>query len=206
MNDVISWTMVAVILISSGAMLISRDWRIQLAALAVQYMAAFWLITRHQPFVIGSAKLVTGWMVVAALGMTRLSLAETEEDQATFGPNNRWFSFVLLGIVALITAGATPRIEAVIPGLGLYVIAGGLLLISTGLVHLGLTSDILRVIISLLTLIAGFEIIYAAVENSILVAGLLSLTNLGLGLVGAYLLVAGRTDSASDTELDEVGE
>jgi hypothetical protein len=139
--------------------------------------------------------------------MTRLSLADTVEDQATFGPDNRWFSFVLLGIVALITAGATPRIEAVIPGLGLYVIAGGLLLISTGLVHLGLTSDILRVIISLLTLIAGFEIIYAAVENSILVAGLLSLTNLGLGLVGAYLLVAGRaTETSSEIDLEGEGE
>jgi hypothetical protein len=207
MNDIISWVVVLVILISSGAMLISRDWRIQLAALAVQYLAAFWLITRHQPFVIGSAKLVTGWMVVAALGMTRLGLPDAEEDQATFGPNNRWFSFVLLGIIALITVGATPRIEGVIPGLGLPVIAGGLLLVSTGLMHLGLTSDILRVIISLLTLIAGFEVIYAAVENSILVAGLLALTNLGLGLVGAYLLVAGRiTPAESDSALGEEGE
>lgn len=204
-NDLASWAVVLLILISSGAMLISRDWRIQLAALALQYLAAFWLITRHQPFVIGSAKLVTGWMVVAALGMTRLGLQSTEEDQTTFvGPNNRWFSFVLLGVVALVTAGATPQIEAVIPGLGLSVIAGGLLLISTGLIHLGLTSDILRVIISLLTLIAGFEIIYAAVENSILVAGLLALTNLGLGLAGSYLLLAGKSQPFSNLEEEEI--
>ncbi len=200
--DAFSWLMVILILISSGAMLIGKDWRIQLGALAMQYLAAFWLITRHQPFVVGSAKLVTGWMIVAALGMTRLSLPETDEDQPTFGPESRWFSMVLLGIIALITAGATPRIEAVIPGLGLSVIAGGLLLISTGLIHLGLTSEILRVIISLLTLIAGFEIIYAAVENSILVAGLLALTNLGLGLVGSYLLLAGSTPTITDLEED----
>jgi hypothetical protein len=198
--EIVSWGMVLLILIASGAMLISKDWRIQLGALAVQYLAAFWLITRHQPFVIGSAKLVTGWMVVAALGMTRLSLPNTEEDQSTFGPENRSFSVVLLGIVAFITAGATPQIEAVIPGLGLAVIAGGLLLVSTGLIHLGLTSDILRVVTSLLTLIAGFEIIYAAVENSILVAGLLALTNLGLGLVGSYLLLAGSTPTVTGYE------
>lgn len=203
-NDLVSWVVVLLILISSGAMLISRDWRIQLAALALQYLAAFWLITRHQPFVIGSAKLVTGWMVVAALGMTRLGMQNTEEDQTTFGPNNRWFSVVLLGIVALVTVGATPQIEAIIPGLGLSVIAGGLLLISTGLIHLGLTSDVLRVIISLLTLIAGFEIIYAAVENSILVAGLLALTNLGLGLAGSYLLLAGRGQTFSTLEEEDV--
>ena len=199
-NDIISWLVVLLILISAGAMLISKDWRIQLGALALQYLAMFWLITRHQPFVIGSVKLVTGWMVVAALGMTRLGITASEEEQVTIGPNNRWFSVVLLGIIAAITAGATPQIEAVIPGLGLYVIAGGLLLISTGFIHLGLTSDILRVVISLLTLIAGFEIIYAAVENSILVAGLLALTNLGLGLVGSYLLLAGRTHTVSNME------
>jgi hypothetical protein len=204
-NEIASWAVVLLILVSSGAMLISRDWRIQLAALALQYLAAFWLITRHQPFVIGSAKLVTGWMVVAALGMTRLGIQSTEEDQTTFvGPNNRWFSLVLLGIIALVTAGATPEIESVIPGLGLSVIAGGLLLISTGLIHLGLTSDILRVIISLLTLVAGFEIIYAAVENSILVAGLLALTNLGLGLAGSYLLLAGRGQTFSTLEEEEI--
>jgi hypothetical protein len=117
-NDILSWVVVLLILIASGAMLISRDWRIHLAALALQYLAAFWLITRHQPFVIGSAKLVTGWMVVAALGMTRLSVPNMEEEQHTFAPNNRWFSIVLLGIVALVTAGATPQIEAIIPGLG----------------------------------------------------------------------------------------
>lgn len=201
--DFFSWLMVFLILIASGAMLISKDWRIQLGALAMQYLAAFWLITRHQPFVVGSAKLVTGWMVVAALGMTHLS-SSNSDDQPDFGPNNRWFSAVLLGVVAFITTGATPQIEAVIPGLGLPVIAGGLLLISTGLIHLGLTSDILRVIISLLTLIAGFEIIYAAVENSILVAGLLALANLGLGLVGSYLLLAGNTPA--NTNLEEGSE
>jgi len=200
--DTFSWIMVVLILAASAAMLISRDWRIQLGALAIQYLAAFWLVTRHQPFVVGSAKLVTGWMVVAALGMTRLSLPNMEEEQSAVASANRWFSAVLLGIVALITAGATPRIEEVIPGLGLAVIAGGLLLISTGLIHLSLTSDILRVIISLLTLVAGFEIIYAAVENSILVAGLLALTNLSLGLVGSYLLLAGRIPVVTDLEED----
>jgi hypothetical protein len=55
---------------------------------------------------------------------------------------------------------------------------------------LSLTSDPLRVIIGLLTSLSGFEIIYAAVETSTLVTGLLAGVNLGLALVGAYLLIA----------------
>ena len=59
------------------------------------------------------------------------------------------------------------------------------------MIHLGVTSDILRVTLGLLTMLTGFEVLYAAVESSILVAGLLALTNLGLGIAGSYLLVAG---------------
>jgi hypothetical protein len=42
----------------------------------------------------------------------------------------------------------------------------------------------------LLTAFSGFEIIYAVIETSLLVTGLLAVVNLGLALVGAYLLIA----------------
>ena len=198
--NIFSWTVVALILIVSAAMLASRDWRIQLGLLALQYFSAFWLVTRHLPFAMGSAKLVTGWMVVAALGMTQLSLTVKSEEEGSLRMQGRWFSLTLVGIVAMTAAGATPLIEAAIPGLGLQVISGSILLIGSGLVHLGLTSDNFRVIIGLLTLLTGFEIIYAAVESSILVAGLLAITNLGLGLTGSYLLIAEASSNETAEE------
>lgn len=196
-----SWFVVALILIASGTIIVNRDWRMQLGALALQYFAAFWLVTRHLPFAMGSAKLVTGWMVVAALAMTRLSLSTTAtEDSEDSDSRGQWFPIILIGIVALVTLGATTRIESAVPGMGLPVIAGGLLLIGTGLLHLSITADILRVIMGLLTLLTGFEIIYASVESSILVAGLLTVINLGLGLVGSYLLIA---DASSNVRIEE---
>jgi hypothetical protein len=188
--DIISWIAVGVMLVTTTAILINRDWRLSLGALAVQYIAAFWLVTRHLPFVMGSEKLITGWMVVAALGMTRLGLSSAE-DEESFLPRGQWFRVILMLVVALVTAGATPRIESAIPGLGLPVVAGSLLLIGAGVVHLGITSDTLNVILGLLTVLTGFEILYAAIESSILVAGLLAVTNLGLGIAGSYLLIAG---------------
>jgi hypothetical protein len=200
--NVISWVAVGLMLGTSTALLINRDWRISLGALAVQYMAAFWLVTRHLPFVMGSAKLITGWMVVAALGMTRLGLSTAEDEKKeSILPNGQWFRVVLMLVVALVTAGTTPRIESAIPGLGLPVIAGGLLLIGAGVVHLGMTSDALNVILGLLTMLTGFEILYAAIESSILLAGLLAVTNLGLGIVGSYLLVAGTSPVEMEDEV-----
>ncbi len=201
--EIVSWAAVGLILATSTVMLIIHDWRINLGALALQYIAAFWLVTRHLPFVMGSTKLITGWMVVAALGMTRLSLSseEEEDNEESSLLRGRWFRMILMCIVALVTAGVTARIEVVIPGLGLPVIAGGILLIGAGVVHLGVTSEILRVIIGLLTLLTGFEILYAAVESSILVAGLLSVISLGLGLAGSYLLLAGTSPPELENEL-----
>jgi hypothetical protein len=201
-TDTISWIAVVLMLGTSTALLINRDWRISLGALAVQYLAAFWLVTRHLPFVMGSAKLITGWMVVAALGMTRLGLSTADEEkEESLLPNGQWFRIVLMLVVTLVAAGAAPRIESAIPGLGLPVIAGGLLLMGAGVIHLGITSDTLNVIFGLLTMLTGFEILYAAIESSILVTGLLAVTNLGLGIAGSYLLVAGTTPLETEDEI-----
>ena len=66
-----------------------------------------------------------------------------------------------------------------------------------GLLHLGVTDRILQVTIGLMTVLAGFEILYAAVESSTLVTALLAVINLGLALTGSYLMVA---DNAEETE------
>jgi hypothetical protein len=52
----------------------------------------------------------------------------------------------------------------------------------------------MRVIVGLLTVLSGFEIIYAAIESSVLVTGLLAGVNLGLALVGAYLLISPKME------------
>lgn len=200
--EIISWVAVGLILAASTTLLINQDWRISLGALAVLYLAAFWLVTRHLPIAMATVKLISGWMVVAILGMTRLSLTTLDKQQEeSFWARGGWYRVVLMLIVALIAAGSTLRIEAAIPGLGLPIIAGSLLLIGAGVVHLGVTSDLLRVTLGLLTLLAGFEILYAALESAILVTGLLAVVNLGLGVLGSYLLLAGSAPLENEEEL-----
>jgi hypothetical protein len=64
-----------------------------------------------------------------------------------------------------------------------------------------MTSEILNVILGLLTVLTGFEILYAAIESSILVSGLLAVTNLGLGIAGSYLLIAGTSPVETENEV-----
>lgn len=190
--EIVSWVAVGLSVLTTATILISRDWRVSLGLLALQYLTVFWLVTRHLPFAMGSVKLISGWMVVAILGITRLGLTELEQnDEDSFYLRSTAFRMILMSIVLTVAIGAAPRIEIAIPGLGLPVIAGGLILIGAGTVHLGITGDLLRVVLGLLTLLSGFEILNAAVESAILVTGLLAAINLGLGILGAYLLMAG---------------
>lgn len=187
---IISWLAVVLLLVVSSGLLISRDWRWDIGFLAAQYIGVFWLVSQHWPLGMAAAKLVTGWMATAALGMTLNNIAIHKGPVEQFWPQGRAFRLFMVGMVTVLTASATPRIEASVPGIGLPVIAGAIILIGIGLLHLATDSQIERVIIGLLTVMAGFEIIYAALEGSILVAALLSVVNLGLGLVGAYLLIS----------------
>jgi hypothetical protein len=59
-----------------------------------------------------------------------------------------------------------------------------------GVLHLGFTTQPLQTIFGLLTFLAGFETLYATIESSVLVAGFLAVINLGISLVGAYLILA----------------
>jgi hypothetical protein len=187
---ILSWIAVLILFLTSTGLLLNRDWRWDLGLLAVQYLGVAWLVGRHLPLGMAAAKLVTGWMATAALAMTLTALPLPKEKAEGLWSQGRAFRLFMVGMVVVLTASIAPRMEAIIPGIGIPVIAGGILLIGTGLLHLGTSSEMERVIFGLLTVLAGFETLYAAVEASILVAALLAVVDLGVGLVGAYLLNA----------------
>jgi hypothetical protein len=186
-----AWIVSGLLLVTAAGLLTSRDWRLGLGLLGLQYLGVFWLTSQHWPISMAAIKLVTGWMAIATLGITRLNMKETElGDPKQLLPQGRLFRLFTAGIVTVIVIAAAPSVEDIIPGIGLQVIAGSLILMGLGMLHLGMTIEPFRVILGLLTTLSGFEALYAALESSTLVAALLSTVNLGLALVGAYLLSA----------------
>lgn len=189
---ILEWVSVGIVVITSVGMLIARDWRVSVSLLALQYLAMFVLLLSHLPLGMASVKVVAGWMSCAILGMTRSDLTEILEDEGLW-PRGRLFRLFAAALVGIIVAGAVPGVDAIMADAGLPVTSGALMLIGMGLLHLGITSQILRVTQGLMTVIAGFEILYATVEGSVLVAALLAVITLGLALVGAYLMIASRS-------------
>jgi len=189
MPPIISWLAAVLLLATSVGLVLSRDWRWSLGLLALQYFGMFWLVLGNWPLGMATAKLITGWMAAGALLMTRLG-APGDLPEETAWPEGRLFRLFAAGLVALAMASLAPAVPTWLPGLSPAETFGGLMLIGLGILHLGMTLQPSRVVIGLLTVLAGFEILYSGVENSLLVAALLSLLNLGLALVGSYLMLS----------------
>ena len=192
MPEQILWFAVLIVLMTSITFLLVRDWRISLAILAFQFLGMFLLVNSLWPLGMSTAKLITGWMTAAILGMTQSSFVIFPQQEGSW-PEGRTFRLFIAALVIIAVISLAPSVLTWLPGISLPVTYGGLILIGMGMLHLGITIQPLRVTISLLTVLCGFEILYASIENSILVAALLSVINLGLALVGAYLLIASQS-------------
>lgn len=193
MAVIFAWIAVGTIVISAVGLLLTRDWRWSISLLAVQYLAMFVLVLQHWPLGMASVKVVSGWMSAAILGMTRSGLSTEDFTEEDAWPRGRPFRLFAAGIVTLIVVVSTPGVDTIMADAGFAVTGGSLFLIGLGLLQLGMTSHILRMTIGLMTVLAGFEILYSAVEGSVLVAALLAVINLGLALVGSYLLIASNS-------------
>ena len=189
----------AVVLVSLTAtfILASHDWRYCVFALGLQFVGVFLLVNASWPLEMAITKMVAGWMAGAILGIAMTSIPDDRrepEGSLKFGP---YFRIFAVAILTLAIASLIQQSESWLSMISKPIRWGSFMLIGIGLLQLSLSSHLLRVIIGLLTILSGFEIIYAAVETSALVTGLLAGVNLGLALVGAYLLIAPTMEAAS---------
>jgi len=193
--QILSTTAFIVIAIISMVNLILREWRINAVALAVQYLAAFYLITLSWPVGLSIIKLIVGWMATTAIALTSL---RQMKGMPTSEPSASLVFRGLAGIIVILVIFVlAPGLqESIFPEIELVIVQGGLMLMGMSLMQLGTSADPYLNIISLLSLLAGFDIIYAALERSTLLTGLLVVLNLSLALVGVYFI------SQSSTELE----
>jgi hypothetical protein len=184
---------IVVLLVSSLILFLSQDWRKMILGLALQYLGVFWLVAGIWPLGLAVIKLVVGWMVAAVLGVSQP--AALLVDATSSVRSGRLFKLLTALLILVFILTAVPALEGWY-GVTPYIRLGGLMLLGMGLLQLGMTNRPFRVILGLLTVMAGFEVLYASVENSVLVTGLLAIINLGIVMVGAYLIVGSEEGEA----------
>jgi hypothetical protein len=183
-----------VVSMTSLLLLLARNWRSMLLALGVQYLGLLLLLALTLQVTLASVKMLAGWTVVGILWVGAAGQVE-EYWQVQLASAGRVFRLLSAGIVLVAVYSIAPAVETWLPAPDRFSLLAGVTLISLGLLHLGLTADVFRFALGLLTVLSGFEILYAFVENSVLVTGLLAGLTLGIGLVSFYLLVAPQLEA-----------
>lgn len=179
---------IGLILIATLVIFTGGSWRNILIALAVIYFGSFFLYLQQWDFLMAAVKLLTGWMCVAILSFVTGQQHTTEEKDLT---PKRIFMMIALVLVWVLAFLLSSRISSLFNMNPEFAFAS-FSIIGTGLLLLGIKSAPFNVIIGILTFFAGFELIYAELESSILVIGLLAAVNLLISLVGSYVITISK--------------
>jgi hypothetical protein len=186
--ELLMLAVVVLVSVTGVILLLSKDWRLGIGALATQYIGVFVLTSISWPVEMAVVKLIAGWMAAAVLGMALVSERNGWGEDEPYLSSSTLFRLLAAGLVLPVVLTISPTLEEWLPHAQSQQVYGGMILIAMGLLHLGFKGKPIRVVIGLLTALAGFEVYYATLEISALVAGLLAAINLGLALVGTYLL------------------
>jgi hypothetical protein len=196
MAQILSTTLVVWVYLTALSLLLFRNWRVNVVGLVLQYVGVFGLVSLSWPLEIAVVKLVAGWLSTGILGIALVE--QSEEDQAPpLSLAGKVFRALVAVMVGLVVITVLPNALTWFLGAPRAQIAGGSFLLALGLLHLGLASAPVQVVVGLLTLTSGFEVLYASVEASVLITSLLAVLNLGLSFVGAYLITVPSLEVSS---------
>ncbi len=188
------WTSVSAALLAACGLwlLAGRGWRSTLTALGLQYAAAAFLVAQMWPPRMALVKALAGWGAVLIVFST--VAAHPQEETGTAGWSETIFRLTAGGLVLLAVVSLLPDLLQAVPGIQPATLLAAAWLMGSGLLQLGFTLHPPRVVVGWLTVLTGFEIAYAAVERSLLIAALLAGLHIALALVGVSLPSAEATE------------
>jgi len=179
------FNLIPVLLILAGLLtiLIFDDWRRTIVALAVLYLGMFILLVQVWPLTLSSVKLITGWMAAAILGLNLPREIPAPDSGLISNRVFKTLSLVLIWALAFVISKSIASAFQISPEIAFAALA----IFGSGLLQLGMRSQPFFIIVGILVVFAGFELLYASVETSVLINGLLSAINLLIALIGSYI-------------------
>jgi hydrogenase-4 membrane subunit HyfE len=189
--DIVAVTLIAFIAL---AILLSTEWRLSIGLLAAQYIAISILIGGTWPFLLSVTVVIAGWLGCAVLGMAMLNRADVSPQairEADGEPRiNLVLNLLAASLIFLFVISFAGQVNQWIPAMDNRQSAIAFFLICLGLFRLSTNRRSLPTSIALLTVLSGFEILFARLTSSYLSAGLLAGVTLFLSLAGSYLILA----------------
>ena len=191
---------VAGIFVMALILVVSRDWRLNVMALTIQYFFVVLLLTRLIRLEVAAVKGLIGWLICMVFYLTERqigTLEQSADDESTTVPQRwrRWVisaraAFCLLAGILISVAAYTASLRLPLPQIPPDITLACYLLVGLGLLLIGLSEEPMQVGFGLLTFLLGFDLFYVGVEPSLAVAGLLGAVSFLIALATAYLRAA----------------
>lgn len=184
MENWINYLSVGVLLIGLFWLQLSDSRRSLVIAYSVVVLMVFSINIQFWTFGFALSKLITSIMaiVVMSLAPDYGELLESSGSRTGRVFRSMGLAFCLLLVIFTLnktTAYLSLTVDQTLPALAI---------LFCGFLMLGISREPFRIIIGLLTILVGFEILYGAIEQSLLVNGLLAAVFLLIAVVGSYLI------------------
>ncbi len=166
--------------------LVAAQWRVLVAWLAVAQLGVFGLLWGPWSITQAAAWLVAGWLAAAILGLSQRTAPARPEP---FAPGDTLLRVALGVLGVLVALSLAPGALDWFPGADIPRAFGGLTMLVLGLLQVGLSYHPLRVIGGLLVVLGGFGVLYALLEQSLLMTALLAGLEITLALGCGYMML-----------------
>ena len=209
-----STAVLAALVVTASLLVMVEDWRVLNLLLGIQYLLIGALLIVAQidgfPVVLAIVKSLVGVMIVPALYISarraRWGKGADDVDEAVETPARpgmgmpgllrapglalRTIVAVLGAAVALSLALRSP-IQFITPqSAARDLTIAAFVLFAQGMLNVAMSENPLKIGVGLLTIIAGFELLYTPVDPTLLIVALLGVVNLLIALAFSYLIAA----------------
>lgn len=185
-----TWIPLVLVAATAFTLIVVERPAIQIGILAIQYSSVAWLTSLALPPQVAAVKLVAGLIACGVLALTVAgSRLAAESASGIAGRAFRGIAAILI-VAAAFGIGQTNWMR--VPDIQPEAIMAAAVLMSMGLLQLGLFRTPLRMSIGLITLLSGFEIAYSVIEPALAILALLASVHIGLAIVVSYLSLVAR--------------
>lgn len=202
-TQILDVTMLIGLIVTAACIVLFADWRLALFALLAQYGCVAWLLAQWVPMPLPIIRVLAGAFAATILYFTfrraqdnyRRDLAQAEDEAARLvverlyrlpvfiiGLPFRVFALALVAVGIIGIASSMTFLD-----MPAEILFGGLWLIAAGILVAILSRDVLRLGLGILLFTSGFTILETATESSLLLYGLINMSDLLLALVIAHL-------------------
>jgi hypothetical protein len=182
--------------VTATTILITRDWRLLIFALLIQYILVGLILSRLVRPDIAVLEIMIGAFICPILFLSARQVAFTTPIMPAVTRSQRanpaatgWVFRMLAGLIILLVTVTISEMFG-LPGLSTTLTIAVYWLVLIGLTTLIITEDPLKAGIGLLTVLVGFDLYYTTLEHSLLITGLWGAANLLIALAISYLIIA----------------